>query len=116
MEIRVLKDKNEIYILELHGSFDLYSSEQFKKLVMRLIEHKIERLILDLKDVDIVNSSGIGALVNIASTIKKLNLVLAIANVRGLVRKAMNVTRLSRLLPITSTLKEAVESIRAGIR
>ena len=116
MEIRVLKDKNEIYLIELHGSLDLYSSDWLKKLIMRLIEQKIECFILDLKDINNINSAGVGALVNISSTIKKLNLVLAISNVRGLVKKAMNVTKLSGLLPITSNLKEAVENIRSEIR
>ena len=115
VNIRIQKNQDEIYILELHGSLDLYSSDRIKELVMRLIELKIERFILDLKNVDRINSAGIGALVNISSTLKKLNLALAITNIKGPVKKAVEITKLSGLLPISPTLREAVEKTRAGL-
>ena len=110
MNIRILKNDSEIYILELHGIIDLYGSARIKELVMKLIERKIERLILDLKDVGRINSTGVAALVYISSTLKKLNYGLVITNANRFVQKEMEVTKLSRLLPIVPTLKEAVKS------
>ena len=111
MDIRILKNDDDIFILELKGSLDLYSSKQIKEMVMKLIEKKIEGIILDLKEVDSIKSAGIGALINISSTLKKLNYALAITNVGHAVQKAMEVTRLTGYLPIFPTLKRAVEHI-----
>ena len=111
MNFRILKDKNEIYILELHGSINLYDSNRIKELVMKLIEYKNEKFIIDLKNVESMNSASLGALVYVSSNLKKLNCALAITNVNGLVLKAIEVTKLSGLLPIVPTLKEAVETV-----
>ena len=111
MEIKVLKNREDIFILELHGSLDLYSSTQLKDLVMKLIEGKTEGIIIDLKEVDKVKSAGMGALISISSTLKKINCALAIANTCDTVKKAMEAARLSVYLPIVPTLREAVEYI-----
>jgi len=114
MEIRVLKNDDDIFILEPHGCMDLYSSTQIKEMAMKLIERKIEGIIIDLKFVDSIKSAGIGALINISSTLKKLNYAMAITNVGAEVRKIMEITRLTGYLPIIPTLKESVDQINAA--
>ena len=109
MEIRVLKNDDEIYILELQGNLDLYSSNQIKDLVMKLIEKKFEGMIIDLGKVDAINSAGIGALIYISSTLKKLNYTLAITNISSVVQKTMEATKLTGHMPITQTLREALD-------
>lgn len=112
MEYRVLKNNDEIYVLELRGRMDLYSSNQVKDLVMKLIENKIEGLIVDLEKVDAINSAGIGALIYISSTLKKLNCALALTKISNVVEKTMTVTKLTGYMPITQTLKEAIDLIK----
>jgi len=111
MEIRILKNDDNIFVLELQGNFDLYSSNQVKDLVMKLIEKHIEGIILDLKEVNNIRSAGIGALINISSTLRKLNCGLALANINETVLKTMEVSKLTNYLPITANLKDAVERI-----
>ena len=111
MDIRVYRNEDEIYILELRGNFDLYSSTRIKDMVMKIIENKIEGLILDLKAVDAINTDGIGALINISSTLRKLNYALAITNISEVVSKTMEVTKLKGYLPITPTLRDAIDRI-----
>ena len=108
MVIRVLKNDQDIYILGLYGSLDLYSSNQLKDLVMKILERRVEKLILDLKKMDSINSSGMGALINVSSTFKKLNIPMAITNMNSAVQKAMDITKLSGYLPLSPTLKAAM--------
>ncbi|MDR1566024.1 MAG: STAS domain-containing protein [Treponema sp.] len=112
MEIKILKNDDEIYIIEPQNELNLYSSNQLKELVMKMIELKIERFIISLKKVENVNSSGIGALIYISSTIKKLNFSLAITGINKPVEKAINAIRLSGYFPITGSLREAVDLVR----
>jgi anti-sigma B factor antagonist len=63
--------------------------------------------------VEYIDSSGIGALIYITSTIKKMNLKLAITNVKGSVKKVIELTKLTGFFPILPSLEEAVKSMEA---
>lgn len=109
MDFRVLKNDEEVYIIEPQGNLDMFNSNQLKELVMKLLERKVEKIVLDLKKVNAINSTGIGALINISSTLKKLKTALAITNMNKPVQKAMEITKLSGYLPIVPNMKEAME-------
>ena len=112
MEIKVSKNTDDIYLVELSGALDLYSSEQLKDLVMKMIEKKAERFIMSLGEVDRVNSSGIGALIFVSSTLKKLKCPLVIIVPEGPVMNALEITRLKGYFTIASNLKEAIALAR----
>jgi len=108
MEIKLSRNNDDMYLLELSGSLDLYSANQLKDLVMKIISKKAERFIIDLSKVDNVNSSGIGALIFVSSTLKKLQCPLVIIVSEGPVLTALEVTRLKNYFSIAPSLKEAL--------
>ena len=107
MKIKLRKNSNDIYLIELFGVLDLYSSNELKDLVLKIIEDKVERIIVSLKDVAILGSAGLGALIYISSTLKKVNCPLVFIAPEGPVLNALEVTRLKGYFNIASTLKEA---------
>jgi anti-sigma B factor antagonist len=113
MNIKLSKNDGDIYLIDLFGVLDLYSSNELKDIIMKMIENKIERIIINLKDVNILNSSGVGALIYISSTLKKINCPLVIIAPEGPVLNALELTRLRSYFTIVSSLKEAV-SVAAG--
>lgn len=112
MELKIRKN-DEIYIIDVLGEMDLYNSYKLKELMMKMLEKKIERFIINLEDVEYIDSSGIGALIYITSTIKKMNLKLGITNVRGSVKKVIELTKLTGFFPILPSLEEAVRALEA---
>jgi len=94
--------------MELTGSLDLYSSNQLKELIMKMIENKTEKFIINLKEVDSINSTGIGALIFISSTLKKLNCPLVLIVPEGPILQALELTGLKGYFTVASTLKTAV--------
>jgi anti-sigma B factor antagonist len=108
MEFKILKNENGIFLVDLIGSLDLYSSNQFKELIMKMIENKIERFIINLSNVDNINSAGIGALIFVSSTLKKLKCPLVIIAPEGPIMNALEVTGLKAYFTIASSIKEAV--------
>jgi anti-sigma B factor antagonist len=112
MELKIRRNK-EIYIIDILGEMDLYNSFKLKELLMKMIEKKIERFIINMEDVEYIDSSGIGALIFISSTIKKMNLRLAITNIHGTVKKVIELTKLTNYFPITPTLEEAIRKMEA---
>ncbi|MBL8967513.1 MAG: anti-sigma factor antagonist [Spirochaetaceae bacterium] len=112
MELKIRKS-GENYIIDVNGEMDLYNSYRLKELVMKMLEKKVERFIINLENVDYIDSSGIGALIYICSTIKKMNLKLVITNIHGSVKKVIELTKLMGYFPITQTIEEALQRMEA---
>ncbi|MCL1927863.1 MAG: STAS domain-containing protein [Treponema sp.] len=110
MELKIRKNE-EIYIIDVLGEMDLYNSYKLKELLLKMIEKKIEKFIINMEEVEYIDSSGIGALIYITSTIKKMNLNLSITNVHGSVKKVIELTKLSNFFPIFPSMEEAVKSM-----
>ncbi|MDR2028654.1 MAG: anti-sigma factor antagonist [Treponema sp.] len=110
MELKIRKNK-DIYIIDIQGELDLYNSYKLKELLMKMLEKKIERYIINMEDVEYIDSSGIGALIYISSTLKKMNLRLAITNIHGSVKKVIELTKLMGYFPIAATLDEAIKKM-----
>lgn len=112
MELKIRKS-GENYIIDVNGEMDLYNSYRLKELVMKMLEKKVERFIINLENVDYIDSSGIGALIYICSTIKKMSLKLVITNIHGSVKKVIELTKLMGYFPITQTIEEALQRMEA---
>jgi anti-sigma B factor antagonist len=112
MELRIRKNQ-EIYIIDVQGELDLYNSYKLKELLTKMLEKKIERFIINLDEVEYIDSSGIGALIYIFSTLKKLNHKLVITNIHGSVKRVIEMTKLMEFFPLTETLDEAIKMVGA---
>ena len=110
MELSIRKTDN-IYIIDVHEDLDLYNSYKLKELFMKMLEKKVEHIIINLENVEYIDSSGIGTLIFISSTAKKMNIKLSLASIRGTVKKAIQLTKLTSYLPIANTLNDAIESM-----
>ena len=111
MELKIRKN-GEIYIIDVNGEMDLYNSYKLKELVMKMIEKNVKLFVINLEQVDYIDSSGIGALIYICSTIKKMNLNLAIANIHGSVKKVTELTKLMGYFPIANSIEEALLMVK----
>ena len=110
MEIK-LKKYSTTYIIEIVGDMDLYSAFELKNIIAKMMAKDIENYVVDLAKVDYIDSSGIGVLIHVYSTIKKSNRTLKIANVHGSVEKVIKLTKLSQYFPIVGSVKEALLQI-----
>jgi anti-sigma B factor antagonist len=111
LELKIRKNE-DIYIVDVNGEMDLYNSYKLKELVMKMLEKKVSKFIINMENVEYIDSSGIGALIYISSTIKKLNLKLLITNVRGSVKKVIELTKLMGYFPITQSINEAIKTMK----
>ena len=109
MELKIRKSK-DVYIVDVSGEMDLYNSYKLKELIAKMLERQIKCIVLNLEEVEYIDSSGIGALIYICSTLKKYNLKLYITN-HGSVKKVIELTKLMGFFPITDTLEEALQKL-----
>jgi len=111
MELKVRK-AGEVYIIDVEGEMDLYNAYKLKELSISLLEKNISRFIINLQDVEYMDSSGIGALIFICSTMKKQNLKLALTNIHGSVKKVIELTKLTSYFPISATMDDALRLVQ----
>jgi anti-sigma B factor antagonist len=109
MEIHVLTN-GSIYILDIHGDMNLADSNRLKDLVMKMIEKKVERFIINTGSMKSIDSNGIGAFIFISSTLKKLGLKLAITNSEA-VEQVMDKVKLAGYFPLYKNVDEAIQKL-----
>ena len=110
MKVRI-RTNQLIHIIDIEGDVCLADAAQLKELVMKMIDKKVERLVINAAKINSIDSSGIGAFIYISSTLKKLGLELAIANVSKALEQVMDKTRLSSYFAIYKDVNEAVQEI-----
>jgi anti-sigma B factor antagonist len=109
MEIQVWTN-GPIYIIDIHGDMNLADSNRLKNLVMKMIEKKVERFIINTGLVKSIDSNGIGAFIFISSTLKKLGLELAITNSKA-VEQVIDKVKLTSYFPIYKDVDEAIQKL-----
>ena len=70
--------KGEVVILDISGEIDLYNAPEIKDIINKLIEQKRYNVVINLKDVTYIDSSGIGALISSLSNLKNLIMALKV--------------------------------------
>jgi len=110
MEIGFRKYK-QIYIVDVKGDMDLYNAHELKNVVNKLIEKGISRIVINLEKVDYIDSSGVGALIHIFTSVKRNGYNLRIANVHGSVAKVIKLTKLMGYFPIVDEVKTALQEL-----
>lgn len=104
--------KGEVVILDISGEIDLYNAPEIKDIVNKLIEQKKYSVIINLKEVTYIDSSGIGALISSLSNLKKYQGGLKIINVFASVKKVFELTKLTSFFEIYDSEDEAVKAFQ----
>lgn len=106
---REVRDKCQIF--RLLGQLDAFSEPTFRKVLDRCINEGPKDIILVLSQIDFIDSSGLGALVQLVKKAKteggRLQIV---TNPR--VTQTVKLVRLENFLSLQPTLEAALESLK----
>lgn len=84
----------------------------FNSLIADLSNTKKPKLfLLDLSDVKVMNSSGIGMLASALTTAKRFNIELALASIDPKIEKLLVITGLSKIFKVFDSVEQALSSI-----
>jgi anti-anti-sigma factor len=105
---REVRDNYQLF--RLTGLLDAFSEPTFKKVLTKFAEEDPKNLILDLSKIDFVDSSGIGALVQLVKKAKELEgTVQIVTNPR--VTQTVKLVRLEKFLSLQQSLEDAISQI-----
>ncbi len=90
--------------------FDAHNSEELKSEVNRLFEGGTKHLLIDLKEVRFIDSSGLGVLVSGFKNASTRQGSIKLCSLQSQVKSMFELTRLHRVFDIYPTVDEALES------
>jgi len=104
--------RGDVVVLDISGEIDLYNAPEIKDIVNKLIEQKKYNVVINLKEVTYIDSSGIGALISSLSNLKKYQGGLKIINVFAAVKKVFELTKLTSFFDIYDSEEEAAKAFQ----
>jgi anti-sigma B factor antagonist len=110
------KKTDSVLILSLEG--EIMGGEETKPLQDRIyaaIREGSPYVVLDMKQVGWINSSGLGALMACLTTLRGSGGDLRLVNVSDRVRRPIEITRLDKVLLMFASVDEAVADFREGV-
>lgn len=106
---RYVQDNYQIF--RLTGLLDAFSEGTFTKVVSNYIEKGPKHIILDLSQIDFVDSSGLGALVQLVKKAQQSEGTLqVVSNLR--VTQTVKLVRLEKFLSLQPSVEDAIENIK----
>jgi anti-anti-sigma factor len=109
------REENGVMVIELTGRLDLTSGNALKDGVKELLTGGKASIHLNLKEVEFVNSSGLGALVSIMKEIRLHRGRLTLSDLADYVREIFDITQLSHIFEIFATESEALNSYQVPV-
>lgn len=111
MEMKTWKDGDVLVVQPVVKRIDSASAAEFKGMMVDHINAGNMKIVLNLTDVDFIDSTGLGMIV---STLKSLGNggAMAICCLSDIVKSLFTLTRMNRLFDIVPSVEEAVAKIR----
>jgi anti-anti-sigma factor len=105
---------NDVVILSVNGRFDAVSTSYFAQVVNEQIAAGYQRLVVDLKKVNFLDSSGIKALVQATQLARQQGGDFRVANARGHVKFVLNLASIGSLIKVYPNVVSATASYFPG--
>jgi len=95
-----LNEKDNIWNVELSGEIDIYNADEFKTDLHELIKQKPLNIDIDCKNLEYIDSTGLGVLVSALKKAKDYNGVVSLKNLKPHIAKIFYLTGLSKIMNI----------------
>ena len=103
--------KNNYQLFRLTGLLDAFSEATFRKVISKCIDEGPKHVILDLSQIDFVDSSGLGALVQLVKKAQTLEGTLQIVS-NPRVTQTVKLVRLEKFLSLQLSVDAAVNNVK----
>ena len=105
-----VQEKQGVTIFYIEGDIDINSAPDVKKSFDSSIKAKKESILVNLKDVDYVDSSGLATLVEVLKNLRTYGGKIKLTNLSSKVMGLFEITKLTKLFDISSDEATALNS------
>jgi anti-sigma B factor antagonist len=104
------KRQDQVIVLKLAGRLDGPAGAELKKNINQKLDDGQGRFVLDMADVDFIDSSGLGSLVAILRSVGAAEGELKVAALTAQARSVFEITRLHNIFDIYAQTEAAIKS------
>ncbi len=94
------KNTDEFLVLYPMGELDVYNTKKFKEKSIKLYEKDKKDILFDCKDLEYLDSTGLGSLIFILKEVEKNNNKIVIENLNPQIMKLFKITKLEDMFEI----------------
>lgn len=105
---------SNVQVIEPTGILDSTKAEEFRGSVEALLEEGAEVILVDLKDITFIDSSGLGTLVVMLKKARSLNRSFCICSVNDQVRMLFELTSMDRVFEVYEN-RQAFEDAKLNV-
>lgn len=113
MELSTQKNQDLTVLKVLEARLDAANAPELRVQVSELIEAGAQRIILDISDVEFMDSSSLGAMVSILKMVGGRG-DFVVAGARGIVADLFKLTRMDRVFRMSADTDSALDMIAAA--
>jgi anti-sigma B factor antagonist len=99
-------------VLRIVGEVDLYSTPQLRDRVIQLLADGTRHIVADLREVDFLDSTGLGALVGSLKRLREQDGSLSLVASAGRIPRLLHLTGLVHVFALYQSIPEAITSDR----
>jgi anti-sigma B factor antagonist len=99
-------------VLQIAGEVDVYSAPQLRERVIQLLADGIPHIIADLREVDFLDSTGLGALVGSLKRLREQDGSLKLVTGAGMIPQLFRLTGLVRVFALHQSVPGAITGDR----
>ena len=104
--VRSTEQRDGAVVVRLGGELDLYNADDVRKALMDAIDSGTGRIVVDMSEVEFVDSTALGVLIEARSKIGRNGLFLAAPQTET--RRTLEVSGLNRHLPVHDSVDGAI--------
>lgn len=112
MDLKIeVDEKDGVVLLKLNGEVDVYTAPKLKGRLVDLVDQGKFKIIVDLEEVDFMDSSGLGVLVGGLKRVRSHDGAIALVCTQENILKIFRITGLVKVFPIFENRDQAIQSI-----
>jgi anti-sigma B factor antagonist len=96
-------------VARVSGDLDLTTAPRLRERLVQVVVGGQPRVVLDLQDVDFVDSTGLGVIVGLLKRTRSQGGDLRLVSTRSGLRRILALTSLDHALPLAATVEEALD-------
>lgn len=104
---------DDVYVVELNGDIDHHSSEIIKREIYMNTGKYVKKMIIDLSNVEFMDSSGIGMILGRYREIEEREGKIALTGIKGNMERIFNMSGLYKIIKKFDTVDDALTEWRS---
>ena len=107
------QEQEAMVIRPLENRLDSYVAEEFKVHMKNIVHNGHLQIVLDLSDVEFIDSSGLGAIIATMMALRPQG-QLMVCNAKDNVLSLFRLTRMDRVIPMKNDVNEALQAMSSA--